>query len=201
MKSRFWIAAIAVSALQTGTVAAIIAKRVNLLANGREIVLDVIPVDPRSLFRGDYVQLNYAISRLPVSLLQQAQEGAGERRVFVTLDRQKAGEDEKWVAVAASTQRPELSEAEDKVVLRGSMIGVVVRGSLIGTPPIQSWSQTFNVRYGIETYFVPEKKGEELEKQARTGAIKTIVAVDRNGNTAIKGLIVGGTMRYDEPLF
>ena len=192
MKSRFWIAAAAVTALQTGTVAAIIAKRVNLLANGREIVLDVIPVDPRSLFRGDYVQLNYAISRLPVSLLQQAQEGAGARRVFVTLDRQKAGEDEKWVAVAASTQRPELSEAEDKVVLRGSMIG---------TPPIQSWSQTFNVRYGIETYFVPEKKGEELEKQARTGAIKTIVAVDRNGNAAIKGLIVGGTMRYDEPLF
>ena len=192
MKSRFWIAAIAVSALQTGTVAAVIAKRVNLLANGREIVLDVIPVDPRSLFRGDYVQLNYAISRLPVSLLQQAQEGAGERRVFVTLDRQKAGEDEKWVAVAASTQRPELSEAEDKVVLRGSMIG---------TPPIQSWSQTFSVRYGIETYFVPEKKGEELEKQARTGAIKTIVAVDRNGNAAIKGLIVGGTVRYDEPLF
>ena len=192
MKSRFWIAAIAVSALQTGTVAAIIAKRVNLLANGREIVLDVIPVDPRSLFRGDYVQLNYAISRLPVSLLQQAQEGAGERRVFVTLDRQKAGEDEKWVAVAASTQRPALPDAEDKVVLSASMIG---------TPPIQSWSQTFNVRYGIETYFVPEKKGEELEKQARTGAIKTIVAVDRNGNAAIKGLIVGGTVRYDEPLF
>ena len=30
-------------------------ERAALLANGREIVLEVVPVDPRTLFRGDYV--------------------------------------------------------------------------------------------------------------------------------------------------
>lgn len=66
---RIWLGALAVAVLQTGALAAMILDRAHHVASGREIVLPVVPVDPRSLFRGDYVILNYEISRAPLSLL------------------------------------------------------------------------------------------------------------------------------------
>ena len=39
--------------LQAGLLAWMLADRVMLLKNGREIRLQVVPVDPRDLFRGD----------------------------------------------------------------------------------------------------------------------------------------------------
>ena len=56
------------------------------------------------------------------------------------------------------------------------------------------------VKYGIESYFVPENTGSDLEQATRTGAVKAVISVDRDGNAAIKGLIVNGT-RHDETLF
>ena len=35
------------------------------LARGREVVLQTVPVDPRSLLQGDYAILDYEIARLP----------------------------------------------------------------------------------------------------------------------------------------
>src|SRR5690606_26923443 len=58
-----WLGIALVALLQAGALLWMIWDRASLLANGREIVLDVVPVDPRSLFRGDYVILGYDISR------------------------------------------------------------------------------------------------------------------------------------------
>lgn len=35
------------------------------LANGKLVLLELAPVDPRSLMQGDYMRLNYAISHVP----------------------------------------------------------------------------------------------------------------------------------------
>lgn len=35
------------------------------LANGKLLLLELAPVDPRSLLQGDYMRLNYAISQVP----------------------------------------------------------------------------------------------------------------------------------------
>ncbi|WP_161889859.1 GDYXXLXY domain-containing protein [Pontibacter russatus] len=35
------------------------------LANGKLVLLELAPVDPRSLMQGDYMRLNYAISQVP----------------------------------------------------------------------------------------------------------------------------------------
>ncbi len=37
-------------------------EKENLLANGQLVLLELAPVDPRSLLQGDYMQLRYAIS-------------------------------------------------------------------------------------------------------------------------------------------
>jgi len=57
------------------------------------------------------------------------------------------------------------------------------------------------VRYGIESYFVPEGQGRKLEALAREKKLATLLAVDARGNAAIKGLIVDGVLQYEEPLF
>jgi len=50
--------ALAILALaQTGVLAAMVIDRVRLLTSGREITLPIVPVDPRDLFRGEYVRL------------------------------------------------------------------------------------------------------------------------------------------------
>ena len=43
--------------------------RVRLLTSGREITLPIVPVDPRDLFRGEYVRLGYDIGSVPARLL------------------------------------------------------------------------------------------------------------------------------------
>ena len=68
--SRKLVIALAVVALaQTGVLAAMVIDRTLLLKNGREIVLPIVPVDPRDLFRGEYVRLGYEINTVPLQLL------------------------------------------------------------------------------------------------------------------------------------
>jgi uncharacterized membrane-anchored protein len=56
------------------------------------------------------------------------------------------------------------------------------------------------VRYGIESFFVPEGTGRELETLVRDRKLSALIAVDADGNAGIKGLVVDGTRIYEEPL-
>ena len=40
-----------------------------MLRTGQEIILKTVPVDPRDMFRGDYMTLNYPISQLNIKSL------------------------------------------------------------------------------------------------------------------------------------
>jgi uncharacterized membrane-anchored protein len=54
----------------TAVLAYMVVDRVRLLKSGREITLPIVPVDPRDLFRGEYVRLGYAVGTVPVRLLE-----------------------------------------------------------------------------------------------------------------------------------
>jgi uncharacterized membrane-anchored protein len=192
MRSRVWLAAILVCVLQTGAIAALIVNRAMLLTQGREIVLTVVPVDPRDLLRGDYVRLGYQISQIPASLLQASGHRGDGGTVFVTLERQAQPEGEKWVPVAASPELPAAPEAGDRIVLRGTLDLPWSWFAADG-----SYRATAHVKYGIESYFVPENTGGDLEKATRAGGVKAVIAVSGNGAAAIKGLIVEGVRRED----
>jgi uncharacterized membrane-anchored protein len=184
------VLALAVALVQTAALAAMILDRARLVAGGREIVLPVIPVDPRSLFRGDYVILTYDISRVP------APPGAEPGRqypdpLFITLARRTEKGRETWAATAASQTFPQ-RVAGDEIVLAGRQVGRVYQGS---------GRLETRVRYGIESYFVPEGAGRDLEQRVREGTMAVVAAVDSRGRTAIKGLVLDGQVRYDEPLF
>ena len=57
-----WYAVAAVAAIQTAVLGWMVYDRVSLLRSGREMIADVLPIDPRDLFRGDYVIFGYSFN-------------------------------------------------------------------------------------------------------------------------------------------
>ena len=55
--------------------------------------------------------------------------------------------------------------------------------------------------YGLESFFVPQGEGREIEKARNDGKLAVVAAVARGGRAAIKRLLIDGTQVYDEPLF
>ena len=67
--NRFALAVIALLIGQSLFLGAMVWDRVSLLRSGDVVTLRTAPVDPRDIFRGDYVILNYDISRLHIAEL------------------------------------------------------------------------------------------------------------------------------------
>ena len=179
-------ALLAVALLQIGALLWIVADRVRLVKTGTEIVLPIVPVDPRDLFKGDYVRLGYPISRASTSVLEQP--GPAHRAgAFATIAK---GTDGTW-AVKAITARYPAQVADGEAVLK-----VRAQHGFWQGPGQQMW-----LTYGLERYYVPEGAGLALEKLAREKKLAAVVAVDRRGNAAIKGLSVDGKIVYDEPMW
>lgn len=175
-----------VAAAQALVLAYMVFDRESLLAHGREITLDVRPVDPRSLFRGDYVILSYDISRVPNELFQGFTPQFGDR-VYVRLSR--AG-DGGWKPAGVTNVWP-ASIGVDDIVLKG-------------ITDARWWNLTKYstiITYGIESFFVPEGSGRAIEAEIRPGKVQANLVVGANGTAAIKALVVDGTRIEAEPLF
>jgi uncharacterized membrane-anchored protein len=191
--SRKWLlAGVAVAAVQTAAIGWMVWGRIQLLKTGREIVLPVVPVDPRSLFRGDYVILSYEAQRVPTGLLSDELYAQRPGSFYVTLA--KTGDT--WAPVAAS-MKPGQPAADQITLLARTRNGYWPPRP---TDPASKTGPTIFVRYGIESYFVPEGKGRALEKLAGEKKLAAVVAVDAKGNAAIKGLMIDGKLQYEEPL-
>jgi uncharacterized membrane-anchored protein len=184
MRINVWIALAIVLLTQTGVLGWMVYDRQRVLRDGREIVLKTEPIDPRSLFRGDYVVLSYPITRLPVT---PPEELTPNELRYVTLEEKQPGD---WAFVAVSKTLPS-SLGTNQVMLAGRIVDVWRGGP----------QEQMQLRFGIESYFVPEGEGKVLEDKVRTGELKVVVAVDQRGKAAIKGLVLDGNVRYDEPLF
>jgi uncharacterized membrane protein/uncharacterized membrane-anchored protein len=146
----------------------VIVYKETILRHGTEIVLKTVPVDPRDLFRGDSVVLRYDISDLDLNVLspQKTDFNVGDR-VFVSLDNN----------VPAQATGITTNPIKDALFLRG--IVKAIRDNKL------------SVEYGIESYFVPEHKGKEIE----TAVGKTVevkAAVNASGKAVIKALLMDG---------
>jgi uncharacterized membrane-anchored protein len=172
-----------VVALQTLSLVYMIYDRQAMLNASRVVTLKVMPVDPRDIFRGDYVVLSYAISRLDTTKLDGDDKFDYGDTVFVTMLRQ--GEGAEWIPVALGRGKP--------FVVQG---GVPIRGTVS-----QPDGTTIAVTYGIESYFVPEGTGRAIEEEANKGDLNVDAAIDPSGRAAIKALRRGGQVFYVEGIF
>jgi uncharacterized membrane-anchored protein len=105
------------------------------LARGREVVLQTVPVDPRSLLQGDYAILDYEIARLP----GYSDDTPVGEVVYVGL-REHRGV---WYSDGYF-----FDEAPSRTDLY--IRGVVDRPG--------------HLDFGIDTYFVPEGTGRAIER-------------------------------------
>ncbi len=87
--TRIGIAATAIAVLSIANVG--IWQKENLIANGRPILVELAPVDPRSLMQGDYMRLNF---RLPAQVATTNVEtrGSARPRVVGTVNSQGIAE-------------------------------------------------------------------------------------------------------------
>jgi uncharacterized membrane-anchored protein len=152
--------------VQVVSIIAFAGVREMMLRTGREYVLETRPVDPRDTFRGDYVVLRYDISSLNYCCYQVADT------IYVMLEER----DGVWRADGHEHQAPN----DARPFIRGQ----VTRIAAVSGRPIE-------VEYGIESYFVPEGAGRDIEARIRqaAGQVRVRVAVDRFGAAVIKDLI------------
>jgi uncharacterized membrane-anchored protein len=54
------------------------------------------------------------------------------------------------------------------------------------------------VRYGLESYFVPQGEGKNIEATEKA-RLEVVAAVTPSGQSAIKRLLIDGKPVYDEP--
>ena len=145
--------------------------RATTLIHGDTVVLRVVPVDPRSMFRGEYVILSYEFSRTPLSAIEGLpayQPGRNEqdwqgRTVSVWLEPEMDGQH--WHAEKVSTQPP--------------AAGTYLRGTIVGRN---------RLKFGIESYFVQEGQGRRYEEAMRNRRLSAEIAVTADGDAALRGL-------------
>jgi uncharacterized membrane-anchored protein len=187
MSARYRVGLLLALALQLGLLGWMIVDRALILNNGREIHLAVVPIDPRDLFRGDFVTLSYAFSRVRAHALSGDDDFSYDDTIYTTIVENTDG----WEAAAISHAPP-----ADGVFLRGKVRYV---DSDTGCPDSNNcWS--YVVAYNIEQHFVPEGEGEDIEALRNDKRVSVDVAVDATGRAALKRLLIDGAVRYEEKL-
>ena len=184
-----------VAALQIAFLGWTILSRAAVLRDGREVVLQVEPVDPRDLLRGDYVILRYKAARVPTRLFEQPFDDKSverDRNVWVRLEK---GADGAWSPVDARIGEP-LAEppGAGQVDIKG------------GSPYLASSStddaeRAVQVDYGVGRYYVPEGQGREIEHDMRERQFNVLLAVGTDGQAQVKALLDGDVKLYEEPWY
>jgi uncharacterized membrane-anchored protein len=132
---------------------------------GTEIRVRTVPIDPRSMFRGNYAQLNYEFGQLPTDVLTSHEQLRPGEIVYVTL---KPGDEGLYRFAGASLDRP--------------AGGIFLRGRIVTSDP------PYRVKYGIEAFFAPKEKALQLEQDLRNGGI-AVLMIDGGGRVALEDVI------------
>ncbi|KAM3089787.1 GDYXXLXY domain-containing protein [Phormidesmis sp. 146-35] len=189
---RFWLPLV----LQTVLIASVPAQAVYTHLTGRTAVLQTAPVDPYDLMRGYSVTLNYDISRtdnlkslpgwksLPKNSNYSSTQDylAEDTIVYVTLQapaNNSANRPKPWKPVAVSGDRP-ANLKPNQIALKGR-------------------SQYGSLQFGLETYYMPESRRDEvndnIQQNQRKNPGVVEVKIDAQGN-AVPLTIWVGDRRY-----
>lgn len=137
-----------------------VAPQLSARLTGDTYLVRVAPVDPIDPFRGAYVALDYPDLARPGSTDWSDGPGSlddgGSGDVYVTL----AEEDGVWVAEGWTRRRP------------------------ADGPYLSCDDRSWQVRCGIESWFLPQDEARETEELLQDGAVAEL-RVDGRGNAAV----------------
>ena len=174
---------------QVASVAMIAVSKERILATGQEIILQTAPIDPRDIFRGDYVRLNYLFSKIPAQQLDEGITGNGLRKgqkvyLSLTVDRNGITQGNRLF----STPPPDATFLSGRVKAHWPYKNYRKHKrpelTMMGLRPV-------SVKYGIERYYVEQGKGLEMETirgSRNSFQVPMLVhaALSENGNAVIK---------------
>lgn len=144
-KRLFWLVALQIVLLLT-----IAGKYYYISGTGETITLKTAPVDPRDLFYGDYVILQYEISEIDRRSVQTDITGERHRTVNVYVLVEKRGHP--WYDAVGVYEKKPVPGANQ----------AVLRAKLHEFSPKE---ETLYLTYGLERYYVPENTGHEWEER------------------------------------
>lgn len=138
---------------------------------GEEIRVATTPVDPRSLFRGNYARLHYAFSQVDGKYLDVDEALRVGDVVYVALARQPDG---LYAFAGAGLEPP-----DDALALRGRVAGRVEH---------EDGSEAYFINYGIDAFFAPKEKALALERQLRDGGVAVLMVGD-DGRARVRDVL------------
>jgi uncharacterized membrane-anchored protein len=168
--------------LQIVILAVMVFNSYAVIFRGDEILLEVMPVDPRSLFQGDYVILSYPFSNLDLTKVEYDFDPAiinYQEKVYLALE----PEGDTWSPVMITKDK---SKVRGKTYLEAKVLYTMPKapepslgetGQSEKPEPGKSSLTVLRLKLSIEQYFVPEGKGKEIEDSIRQGDIYARVAV------------------------
>lgn len=128
---------------------------------GERVKLRVVPIDPRDIFRGDYVVLSYDVSRFDAASFSGTPASA-----------RTSGYSPEWVGREVFVSLKPVNDHYEAGVksIKPPPSGPYLRG--VVTNP---WSN--RIDFGIEAYYVQEGEGRRLEQLIRQRQLMAEVAV------------------------
>jgi uncharacterized membrane-anchored protein len=157
--------------LQAAILAAVVMQREHVLHHGDVVYMRTLPVDPRDLFRGDYVRLGYEAASLTRDHVREEdyrEMQKPERRVYLSY---RTDTRDVMIPDKLTFTRP-----EDETYIRG--LTTKNRGS-----------SAVGVRFGVEKYFVQQDKGWPMQRGQRLEGVRIPlemeVAIGRTSGIAV----------------
>ncbi|MCP4077929.1 MAG: GDYXXLXY domain-containing protein [Gammaproteobacteria bacterium] len=145
------------------SVAGIAFSKESILLSGKQIILQTAPVDPRDIFKGDYVKLDYNFSSIPIHKLDEKIKQQGVKKG-------------QQVYLALTTDYYGLQQAE-KLFIKPPQNILYLTGYSTSHWPYKDYKYNdtdkrnsrknnypVKVKFGIEQYFVEQGQGKLLEE-------------------------------------
>ncbi len=157
-------------------------------SNGDEMVLDMEPVDPRSLFRGHYVRIRTDAHQLNPNGLSGDDEFVKGQNIYVALEVDDEGS---WHPNAIFHDQPKPPYA----FIKGIVSSVARYQRKVGE--INTSVYRLSVQYNIESYFADKASAKNLETLVRDHKMRLILSVGPDGRAVIKGIEIDGERQLD----
>lgn len=166
---RRYVVVAGVAAVQLALTGIAVAPQLSARLTGDTYLMRVAPVDPIDPFRGAYVTLSYP-DLWP-------DEAAGRERWDTSSD---------FVPGNSETVFVELAEEDGVMVTSGWTRSRPDDGAYLACR-----DEDWQVRCGIESWFVPQDEARELEETLREDGAIAELRIDGRGHAAVTGLRAG----------
>ncbi len=189
------------------------ADQLRVVRSGASIRVPVVPVDPMSLFSGEYARLSYEFTTFDAERMAAMgfqPPGSATRgphappepdprfrkgeRVWVVLS---PGPDSLWHPVRLERSVPKAGSGSE-VAVRGEVEGYFAHWAAVHDNTTHDrtgewrWNAWLRLRTGLESFFVPQGEAVRVERAQGRGEVVAEIAVLPGGRAAVRKLFVQG---------